>query len=304
MTLLQWLAFFSCFAAVFLAVYMLLERRNSARVRIRTYLVQSGQEVVVEEEIPPFRERVWRPFLRMVGVLTGRMTPTGFEQKMERTLQLAGRPFGMSVREFIGWWSVLVGLGFLSGLMLAVKMPNKRLGLMVWLTSTVITVLVPRMTLQRKTKERQKEVKQALPDTLDLLTVSVEAGLGFDQALAKVVEKTQGALAEEFKATLQEVQVGKSRRDALKDLGDRSGVESMVNFVNALIQADKLGVGIGNVLRVQAEDMRSRRRQEAEEQGMKAPIKMLFPLVFFIFPSLFVIILGPAVIQLIEMFTS
>lgn len=305
--LLEWVVFAASFAVVFLAVLWLVERKAaSAGARIRSYLSTDGasEVAVASEEIGSFAERVWLPMLRGLGMFVQKMTPRGLEQRMEGMLQKAGFPFGMNGKEYMGWSSLLIGLGLLGGALMAVQMPNPRLGVLIVVAFLGITLLLPRMILQSRIKERQKKIKFALPDTLDLLTVSVEAGLGFDQALAKVVEKTDGPLAMEFRQALQEIQVGKARRDALKDVGERTGVEAMIKFINALVQADKLGVGIGKVLRVQAEDLRSNRRQEAEEKAMKAPIKMLFPLIFFIFPSLFVIILGPAVISLMKMFQS
>ncbi len=164
--------------------------------------------------------------------------------------------------------------------------------------------LGPELFLRRAVEKRQRLIRRQLPDALDLLTVSVEAGLGFDAALAKVVEKMKGPLPEEFSRTLQEVRLGKPRRDALRDFGKRVGVEEVSTFVAALVQADQLGVSIGKVLRLQSEQARQKRRQKAEEQAMKAPIKMLFPLVFFIFPALFVVLLGPAVIQIFQTFVT
>jgi tight adherence protein C len=144
----------------------------------------------------------------------------------------------------------------------------------------------------------------ALPDNLDLLTVSVEAGLGFDQALLKLVEKTQGPLTDEFKRVLQEMRIGKTRRDALREMSVRAGVEDLQTFVVAIIQADQLGVGIGKVLRIQSQQLRERRRLKAEERAQKAPVKMLIPMVVFIFPCLFIILLGPGVLQLIDNFAK
>lgn len=151
-----------------------------------------------------------------------------------------------------------------------------------------------------KTQRRQVDMAKELPDVLDLLTVSVESGLGFDAALQKVVKKTKGPISGEFNKTLQEIKMGKTRRDALRDLGDRTGVEDLNTFIGAIIQADQLGVSIGNVLRIQSKQMRQIRKQRIEEKAMKAPIKMLLPMVFFIFPTLFLVLLGPAAIQLVE----
>ena len=139
-----------------------------------------------------------------------------------------------------------------------------------------------------------------MPDVLDLLTVSVEAGLGFDAALQRVVQKMTGAISVEFAKTLQEIKMGKHRREALRDLGLRTGIDDLNTFISAIVQADQLGVSIGNVLRVQSEQMRRKRRQRIEEKAMKAPIKMLIPMVLFIFPTIFIVLLGPAAMQMIE----
>ena len=143
-------------------------------------------------------------------------------------------------------------------------------------------------------------MRRSLPDVLDLLTISVEAGLGFDAAVLRVTEKLGGVLGEEFSRVLQETKMGKSRREALRDMAARVGVDDVSSFVNAVIQAEQLGVSIGSVLRLQSQAMRVKRRQRAEEAALQAPVKMLFPLIFFIFPGLFVVLLGPAVIQIME----
>jgi tight adherence protein C len=152
--------------------------------------------------------------------------------------------------------------------------------------------------LHNRIKQRQLQIINSLPDILDLLTVSVEAGLGFDGALQKVTEKTKGLLAMEFNRLLQEIRMGKSRRDALRDLAERIRVEELSALVSSIIQADQLGVSIGNVLRLQSAQIRLQRRQRAEEKAMKAPIKMLIPLVLFIFPTIFLVLLGPAAIEM------
>ena len=172
------------------------------------------------------------------------------------------------------------------------------------IVSAVASYLMPQFLLSKKITERQQEIQQTLPDVLDLLTVSVEAGLGFDSALVKVVDKIKGPISEEFERLLQEIRMGKPRRDAMRDLGNRTNVEDLANFITAIVQADKLGVSIGKVLRVQSNQIRLKRKQRAEEAAMKAPIKMLLPLVFFIFPTIFIILLGPAVIKVINSFTN
>jgi len=148
--------------------------------------------------------------------------------------------------------------------------------------------MLPSYFLKTRAAQRAEEIQDNLPDVLDLLTVSVEAGLGFDAALVKVVEKIRGVVSQEFGRVLQEIKMGKPRRDALRDLGGRSGTDDMVSFVGSIIQADQLGVSIGNVLRLQSEQMRQKRRQRAEEKALKAPVKMLIPLILFIFPTIFI----------------
>jgi tight adherence protein C len=159
---------------------------------------------------------------------------------------------------------------------------------------------IPEFWLGGRVKKRQHAILLQIPDTLDLLTISVRAGLGFDAALGKVVEKMEGPLVDEFRRALAEVRVGKARRDALRDIVPRTEVVPLTNFIGAIIQAEQLGVSISKVLQVQSEQLRIERRQRAEEAAAKAPIKMLFPLVGCIFPSLFIVILGPAIILIMQ----
>lgn len=162
-------------------------------------------------------------------------------------------------------------------------------------------MFIPYLFLEKKISDRRNILRRELPDVLDLLTVSVEAGLGFDSALVKLSEKMKGPMVDEFTRMLQEIRIGVARRDALRSLAARCNVQDISLFTSALIQADQLGVSVSNVLRVQSLDMREKRKQRAEEQAMKAPIKMVFPLVFFIFPTLFIVLLGPALLQIINM---
>lgn len=161
-------------------------------------------------------------------------------------------------------------------------------------------LLGPRVWLSNRARHRQKEILKSLPDAFDLITVCVEAGLGLEAAISKVAEKTQGAFGEELGITMREISLGKLRREALRELANRTGVPDLTAFINAVIQAESMGTSIATVLRVQADQMRMRRRQRAEQQAHAAPIKMMFPLVLFIFPSLFIVILGPAGISIYE----
>ncbi len=158
--------------------------------------------------------------------------------------------------------------------------------------------------LSRKVETRKKQILKDLPFTLDLITVSVEAGLSFDGAMAKVVSNISGELCDEFAKSLKEIRMGIERKIALKNMGDRCDVKELTMFVTSIIQSDELGVGLGKILRIEAAEMRERRKQAAREKAMKAPVKMLFPLIFFIFPTIFIIILGPAVIQIMGFFGS
>jgi tight adherence protein C len=253
----------------------------------------------LEQELEaPFTQRVILPGLLKAGMMLSRLTPRGFSQQLRRKLVLAGSPGRLGTSEFIG----LQGLSGCAVSALAVLLAGILDGqLMLWgLWGFIVGVLLPQLYLIRLIKKRQKEVQHSLPDVLDLLTISVEAGLGFDAALGRVVEKLGGVLGRECSRVLQEIKMGKPRREALRDMANRLEVEDLSTFINAVIQAEQLGVGIASVLRLQSHAMRVKRRQRAEEAAMQAPVKMLIPLIFFIFPGLFVVLLGPAVIQIME----
>jgi tight adherence protein C len=162
----------------------------------------------------------------------------------------------------------------------------------------------PKIWLDNRVRHRQKDILKSLPDAFDLVTTCVEAGLGLEAALARVAEKTAGAFGEELHLMLRDVALGKLRRDALKEMGERVGLQDLTTFINAVVQAESMGTSIAAVLRVQADQMRMKRRQRAEQQAQAAPIKMMFPLVLFIFPTMFIVILGPAGIQIYEQFVQ
>jgi tight adherence protein C len=172
------------------------------------------------------------------------------------------------------------------------------------LSLAALGYMLPALSLSSRIKKRQLAIQRALPDAIDLLTVCVEAGAAFDMAMARVVDKWHGPLSDEFERLLADLRLGRPRREALKDLADRTGVGDVATFVNALIQADQMGVGLVKVLRVQSDQMRQRRRLRAEEQAQKAPVKMLFPLIFLIFPAVYIVILGPAALRLMETFAG
>jgi tight adherence protein C len=252
----------------------------------------------------PFLERTLRPLAARLSGSVARITSTSFADRTEKSLALAGNPGDLRVADWLGIKAVVaIIFGIVFFLLFAVVNilgMQFLLGVGMSLLGVVIGYIAPEFWLGRRIKARQKAILLMIPDTLDLLTISVRAGLGFDAALAKVVEKLKGPLSDEFRRALAEVRVGKSRREALRDIIPRTEVPPLTNFIGAIIQAETLGVSISKVLQVQSEQLRIERRQRAEEQAAKAPIKMLFPLVGCIFPSLFIVILGPAIILIVK----
>jgi tight adherence protein C len=253
----------------------------------------------------PFLERTMRPFLARLSHTASRVTSASSAESMEKRLALAGNPSDLRIADWLGVKALVAGatgliMFLLVELLLHGSVPY---ALFVGVVGLILGYVLPEFWLGRQIKARQKIILRMIPDALDLLTISVRAGLGFDAALAKVVEKLPGPLSDEFRRALAEVRVGKARRDALRDIVPRTNVQPLSNFIGAIIQAETLGVSISKVLQVQSEQLRIERRQRAEEMAAKAPIKMLFPLVGCIFPSLFVVILGPAIISLVRTFT-
>jgi len=248
----------------------------------------------------PFSERVLKPLFRSLLTTLGRF---GLKQNQERlrvNLQLAGNPGNITPNMFIGLRMALaILLLVVVGLLVIGRLPFMQ-ALMGTLIAAMIGYILPGIWLDRKIKERKKNILKALPDALDLLCISVEAGLAFDLALQRVAQKWDNELSREFQRVLQDIRLGRTRREALRDLVTRTGVEDVQTFVSAVIQADQLGVSMSKILRIQSDQLRVRRRQRAEEAAQKAPVKMLIPMVFLIFPALFVVILGPAVPRIMQ----
>jgi tight adherence protein C len=252
----------------------------------------------------PFLERTFRPLAARLSASMGRMASSSFQDKAEKRLALAGNPGNLRVADWLGIKAVAAVIGallffFLFGVIGILSLPPL-LRILMGAVGLLFGYTIPEFWLGGRVKKRQHAVLLQIPDALDLLTISVRAGLGFDAALAKVVEKLEGPLTDEFRRALAEVRVGKTRREALRDIVPRTEVPPLTNFIGAIIQAEQLGVSISKVLQVQSEQLRIERRQRAEEQAAQAPIKMLFPLVGCIFPSLFVVILGPAIILIVQ----
>ena len=252
----------------------------------------------------PFIERTLRPLVGRLSTSVSRVTSSSFSDRTEKRLALAGNPGDLRVADWLGIKAIggIVGaiLFFVLFVILGVLSFPVLIGFVMTAVGGLFGYTIPEFWLGGRVRKRQKAILLQIPDALDLLTISVRAGLGFDAALGKVVEKLKGPLPDEFRRALAEVRVGKARRDALRDIVPRTEVGPLTNFIGAIIQAEQLGVSISKVLQVQSEQLRIERRQRAEEAAAKAPIKMLFPLVGCIFPSLFIVILGPAIILIMQ----
>jgi tight adherence protein C len=248
----------------------------------------------------PFVERTLRPLVARLSGSVSRVTSTSFSERTEKRLALAGNPGDIRVADWLGIKAIGTIIGGILFFLLFIVVGFMSLPIPLNFGMAFVGALfgytIPEFWLGGRVRKRQHAILLSIPDALDLLTISVRAGLGFDAALGKVVEKLPGPLSDEFRRALAEVRVGKQRREALRDIVARTEVGPLTNFIGAIIQAEQLGVSISKVLQVQSEQLRIERRQRAEEAAAKAPIKMLFPLVGCIFPSLFIVILGPALI--------
>ncbi|KJS88565.1 MAG: hypothetical protein JM58_00750 [Peptococcaceae bacterium BICA1-8] len=269
-----------------------------SRLKNITTEKQKARELIDELQ-RPFMDRIVRPFLNSLSSFTRKLMPDKKRTNLEKKLLLSGNPGGLSSTEFLSLHYTIAVIVGVTGYLVAF-LGNSGLNVMAALIGVIFGYIIVDMYLNIRINYRQTEMTKGLPDVLDLLTVSVEAGLGFDAALQRVVQKTKGPISIEFSKTLQEIKMGKQRKEALRDLGFRTGVEDLNTFISAIVQADQLGVSIGNVLRIQSEQMRSKRRQRIEEKAMKAPIKMLIPMVLFIFPTIFIVLLGPAALEILE----
>ena len=263
---------------------------------------QRGEAVSLEEiELSqPFTQRVVMPIMRRLGEISTRFTPQHVVEQTRVRLELAGNPGRMDASTFLVLHFVAAGLfgGIVFLLSLFSKTFSLPIELVIVLAFTLLGYFFPDLWIRTKINSRQKQVRKAMPDALDLLTICVEAGLGFDAAMSKVNEKWDNELSLAFGRVIREIQLGKLRRDALRDMSDRLGLAELTSFVAAVIQSEMLGVSMAKVLRIQSEQMRMKRRQHAEEEAHKAPIKMIFPMGLFIFPALMIVLLTPAGLRL------
>ena len=290
---------FVVFAAVALLVVGLVRPRASlTEMRIET-LRQQVATGDASELVLPFSDRILLPTVQGFGRGLAKMLPANFMASLQRTLIMGGS--SMTASTFVTFWAVSTGLFVgLAIVALAALGGVSAQGFLGLLVMGIIGFMLPRFWLRSAVGSRQRKIVKSLPDAMDLITTCVEAGLGLDAALAKVSGQMKGPLAKEISQMLLEVGMGRLRRDALSDLGQRTGVQELISFVNAVIQAEQLGVSIGHVLKVQSDQMRTHRRQRAEKLAHEAPIKMMFPLVLCIFPAFMLVILGPAVIRIGE----
>ena len=268
---------------------------------------QRGENVSLEdiELQQPFMERIVVPVIKKVGEISTRFTPQKLLEETTRKLELAGNPGRIDAATFLA--TRFVGAAVFGGLLLMIsflstsKWPLGRVVLVVGLF-TALGFFFPQLWLQSRINRRQNEVRKAMPDALDLLTICVEAGLGFDAAMAKVSEKWENELSIMFGRCIREVQLGKPQREALRDMAERLGLPELTSFVAAVVQSQILGVSLAKVLRIQSDQMRMKRRQFAEELAHKAPVKMIIPMALLTFPSIMIILMAPAGFQIAKAF--
>jgi tight adherence protein C len=289
---------------IFLALMLIMIGIASPRPadEVESRLLEYGGRPMTLEEIElaqPFSQRILLPMIQGSAQFVSRFTPQRSLEATKHKLDLAGNPNNWSTTEFMGIRGLaallLAALTFFLTMLTDTAFAQR---LLFTAAMAVLGYFLPTVWLGSRIRRRQQEIIKALPDALDLLTISVEAGLPFDGAMQRVAEKWNNEISKGFQRLLAEMRVGKSRRDALRDMSDRMDVPDITSFVAALIQADQLGISIAKILRIQSEQMRIKRRQRAEEKAHQAPIKMLIPMTFLIFPTILIIILGPAALIL------
>lgn len=288
------------------AIIMALRHQRRAQIStVGASMARSMQNTPTMREMTlrqPFSERVLKPMLRQLYSLGRYFTPSASISKLQEKLIVAGMPGGMTVTDFLGlrFLAAAVLGGVLFALM--VSQGNTAKTFMYTGGAFLFGLYLPNLWLNSKAQARQKAIARALPDTLDMMSICVDAGLGFEAALQKVAFQSEGELAMEMRRVISEIRVGVSRADALRHLAERTQVHDVASFVAVLVQADRLGIAIRSVLSTQSVQMRVVRRQRAEEEAGKAPIKMLIPLGLFIFPAMFAILLGPAIPRIMSAF--
>jgi tight adherence protein C len=303
MTVVMIMGIAAIFGGVFLALAALAVLNNEARGVSKSLIVMeaftTAPDALKKDLDPSFNDRVLTPLLgRFVG-LGRRLTPNDYAERIQHKLDVAGNPPGWTVDRIVSLKVVGIGVGFVAGALFAAMLDWSLMrGAMVALIGAVVGYYGPNLYLYQRGHDRTQKMQRELPDALDLLTISVEAGLGFDAALSQVARNTTGPLAQELARVLQEMQIGLGRSAALRALGERNSLPDLRSFTSAMVQADAFGIPVGQVLRVQSNEIRLKRRQRAEEQAQKVPVKIMIPLVLFILPCLFIAVIGPAVISM------
>ena len=297
---------------IFLAIVILLttigtltsERQAVNRSLAAVQAIQTAPSSMQSELDRPFKDRVTGPSLDRLTALGRRFTASDQADRIKRRIDLAGNPENWTVDRVIAFKVIGLFIGGVLGLLLGALIGGALPAFAVTIGVAFLGYYLPNLVLYQNAYNRSDQIRKDLPDALDLLTISVEAGLAFDAAVSQVARNTHGPLADEFFRVLQEMQIGMGRTDALRALGDRSDVEELRSFVTAMVQADAFGIPIANVLRIQAKEMRVKRSQRAEEMAQKVPVKILFPLIFCILPVLFIVVLGPAAITIYDAFIA
>jgi tight adherence protein C len=301
------------FGMIFLALFLVFaaiggltkERAGVGRSIAVLEALTSAPDEMKGELDSSFTERVLFPLLSRTQSMGRRLTPEDASERIREKLELAGNPFGWTVERVMAGKVIGFAAALVVSLTLALIMG---LSFLTTLGFVVIVSLAgymaPNMYLYQQTFDRSEKLQRALPDAIDLLTISVESGLGFDAACAQVARNTEGPLSEEFARMLQEMQIGRGRSEALRSLAERTNLPDLRSFVSAMVQADAFGIPVGQVLRVQSSEIRVKRRQWAEEMAQKVPVKILVPLIFCILPCLFIAVLGPAGISIMNSFSG
>ncbi len=276
---------------------------NTADMVQQRLSVYGGEKPMTIEELElqrPFSERFLRPAIERLGAMLSRSTPQKARQDLLNKLDLAGRPGNLTPEDFAAVRLVAAAVVAAVGLRLGLLMANPIYLIVAVAAGAILGYYLPVLWLKQKVDSRRLEIQKGLPDAMDLLVICVDAGLGFDAALARVTDKYKNALSDEFAKVLREVSLGRPRLEALDEMGRSSGVEDLHNFIQAVIQSEQFGTGIGKILRIQADEMRRKRRQRAQEKAAQATLKMMLPMVGCIFPTLWIVLLGPAALILMN----
>jgi tight adherence protein C len=276
---------------------------NTAAMVQQRLSVYGGEKPLTLEEVElqrPFSERFLRPAIERLGSLMSRSTPQKARQNLMNRLDLAGRPGNLTPEDFAAVRIVAAAVMAAVGLGLGLLLANVVYLAISLVAGAILGFYLPVLWLKQKVDARRSEIQKGLPDAMDLLVIAVDAGLGFDAALARVTDKYKNALSDEFAKVLREVSLGRPRLEAMDEMGRSSGVEDLHNFIQAIIQSEQIGTGIGKILRIQADEMRRKRRQRAQEKAAQATLKMMLPMVGCIFPTLWIVLLGPAALILMK----